>query len=397
MATLHEELIFQLILPRVPARSLLRFKCVSKAWLSLISTDAQFIKTHLQHFKSLPPGAITLSNHQENHMYYNAASREHFVVDLPDILNDRNAMLTPVVSYDGLLLILRKPISPDLLTFPDYYICNPITRKFTKLPPPPRWWRYPSDIMYDSTTQHYKVVSWSTKIGCMVLTLNGRNEQSSWRISGAPFLQCDVAHHGVAYKGTLNWVAKVPIVDSLGVGERKKCVMLTMDIGTEEVKEIELPRQERHYDANNKGTQVQVIEMNGALCVVYDYLVGDFDETVGVHVWVLEDYLEHKWRKVYEVERVLCDGCCDLVKKVMVGRGYERVKIEEKLEEIGGNVKRLKHVNTLVSWDGGAQHGKVIRTRDGWHSNSNSAYKLIVYSSLVGLIFCLCVLVILLS
>jgi hypothetical protein len=46
-AELPEELVLDEILIRLPVKSLLRFKCVSKAWRTAIS-DPSFIRTHLQ-------------------------------------------------------------------------------------------------------------------------------------------------------------------------------------------------------------------------------------------------------------------------------------------------------------------------------------------------------------
>ncbi|KAL8058392.1 hypothetical protein ABFX02_03G015200 [Erythranthe guttata] len=48
---LPEEIIEE-ILYRLPVKSLLRFKCVSQSWRSLISTK-QFVETHLQHSKKI--------------------------------------------------------------------------------------------------------------------------------------------------------------------------------------------------------------------------------------------------------------------------------------------------------------------------------------------------------
>lgn len=41
------EVIIEMILSKLPVKILLRFKCVSKSWLSLITTEA-LIKTHFQ-------------------------------------------------------------------------------------------------------------------------------------------------------------------------------------------------------------------------------------------------------------------------------------------------------------------------------------------------------------
>ncbi|KAL9411039.1 hypothetical protein AB3S75_044754 [Citrus x aurantiifolia] len=56
MAKLPQDIVAD-ILSRLPVKSLLRFKCVSKPWFSLIS-DSQFAKTQLKQAKSDCSGNI---------------------------------------------------------------------------------------------------------------------------------------------------------------------------------------------------------------------------------------------------------------------------------------------------------------------------------------------------
>ena len=47
--SLHEDVVLKEILPKLPVKSLLKFKWVSKTWLSYISNDSSLVSTHLEH------------------------------------------------------------------------------------------------------------------------------------------------------------------------------------------------------------------------------------------------------------------------------------------------------------------------------------------------------------
>ena len=49
---LPEDLVFAEILPKLPAKTLMQFKCVSKSWSTRISGDSSFIAAHLNHHHS---------------------------------------------------------------------------------------------------------------------------------------------------------------------------------------------------------------------------------------------------------------------------------------------------------------------------------------------------------
>ena len=62
--SLHQDLVED-ILSRLPVKSLIRFKCVSKACHALI-TSSQFTKSHFQRASSQNPKVLVLIHHRES-------------------------------------------------------------------------------------------------------------------------------------------------------------------------------------------------------------------------------------------------------------------------------------------------------------------------------------------
>uniref|UniRef100_A0A6V7QVT3 F-box domain-containing protein n=1 Tax=Ananas comosus var. bracteatus TaxID=296719 RepID=A0A6V7QVT3_ANACO len=82
--TLPEEVIAYGILPRLPAKTLIRLQCVSKRWRALISTDPHFMRLQDAHARSSPallvfgetPCPVFLSRREERTSPDPSASRE---------------------------------------------------------------------------------------------------------------------------------------------------------------------------------------------------------------------------------------------------------------------------------------------------------------------------------
>ncbi|CAN0891734.1 Putative F-box protein At1g50870 [Linum grandiflorum] len=54
----HEDVVVSQILTRLPVKSLMKFKCVSKGWKSTIEKDSHFIDLHRRRSESSPPGIL---------------------------------------------------------------------------------------------------------------------------------------------------------------------------------------------------------------------------------------------------------------------------------------------------------------------------------------------------
>lgn len=150
MATIPLEIITNGILPRLPAKSLMRFKCVSKPWLALISSH-EFIHLHLHYsLSSITNHLLILTENDCSLFSSNLELPECPAIKLP------NFGIKPSVvgSCNGLLCIQsHRPYSLFLL--------NPSTgsyRELSTLLPPRRYAALNFGFGYDSENDDYKVV-----------------------------------------------------------------------------------------------------------------------------------------------------------------------------------------------------------------------------------------------
>ncbi|XP_059293584.1 F-box/kelch-repeat protein At3g23880-like [Lycium ferocissimum] len=165
--TLPPELITE-ILSRLPVKSLLKFRCVSKYWLDVISSP-EFIKTHLSlsfnnkeythnMFMFMFDRGLTLQCCTLRSLFYQPVT-EAFDLDYPMKGNDLYTKLPRsdwiLGSVNGLICLAAGKN--------DLFIGNPSIRKYRKLPDPrPRLKKFVSSPIYsfgyDEFHDDYKVV-----------------------------------------------------------------------------------------------------------------------------------------------------------------------------------------------------------------------------------------------
>uniref|UniRef100_A0A5B7BNX6 F-box domain-containing protein n=1 Tax=Davidia involucrata TaxID=16924 RepID=A0A5B7BNX6_DAVIN len=201
------------ILFRLPAKSLGRFKSVSKHWLSLI-TDP-----HFRHRRNLnPPSVSGLFLHRCTLLPYRCHSCN---LNDPEFcfipLDDKNPIAAPFTlddieynvyilqSCNGLLLCCSHP-PPE-----NHYILNPTTKQFTKLPQLDASSTCHFSLAFDpSKSPHYKVICFQqSKDSVRQFQIHiYSSETGTWRASGHPFMGCPslLYYRGVFWNDAIHWI-----------------------------------------------------------------------------------------------------------------------------------------------------------------------------------------------
>ncbi|WRX22467.1 F-box domain - like 10 [Theobroma cacao] len=149
---LPDEIVYD-ILSRLPAKSLQRFKLVSKPWGSLIS-DPNFAESHLHrantsHDKNmLRVGQLDLT--MGSHPYFSFYSMDsdgsnHDVVTLDYVFRDYHAQILG---------------SCNAVDYEDYFLWNPSTGKYKRIPPAivSEEANFISGLGYEFTSRNYKAI-----------------------------------------------------------------------------------------------------------------------------------------------------------------------------------------------------------------------------------------------
>lgn len=160
-----DPLLFE-ILQRLPLKSIFRFKSVSKHWLSIIS-DPFFIHsyTHLINIKNNnPPPWAMLSSLEQTGLQERALIRHpdssftafslQFLAPAVDSVQQPEASIKLLASSNGLLLLCALYNSQIL----HYYVCNPSTMRWVRLPKPPSQPKWVKDgFLVEQDSGHYLV------------------------------------------------------------------------------------------------------------------------------------------------------------------------------------------------------------------------------------------------
>ncbi|KAJ6911696.1 F-box/kelch-repeat protein [Populus alba x Populus x berolinensis] len=299
LPNLPHELIIE-ILSRLPAKSLIKFRCVSKSFKSLIS-NPQFIKTHLERVKNLSRNGpdfspeIVISSSEplfrlkscSLYSVYNNPVTDAVVLDYY-LLRDTYRYDWVVGSCDGLLCL---GIKQDFVV-----LWNPSTRVFNRLPGLGFAKKLGSYTVfgfgYDSQIDDYKVLAmfcfltksvyggsrYVTRI--KVCALKGE----CWRRLedfglGLPY---DVS--GKHVDGKLCW----PVMPEGSIGSAWSIV--AFDLAQEMFEEVVQP----DYGAVDYERVLGVLQ--GWLCVMCNY------QGVRADVWVLKEFgVRDSWTKLFSI------------------------------------------------------------------------------------------------
>ncbi|PIA26892.1 hypothetical protein AQUCO_08600042v1 [Aquilegia coerulea] len=293
MANLPQDIIPN-ILSRLPVKSLLRFRCISKHWCSLID-DSDFVKMHLNHAIQNEKFQLIAYNWLEHGLYSvdcDTSYTEAVKLDYPSY-EALGKFCLVMGSCKGLLYLKTGSFQTG------YYdvIWNSCTKEFKRLPREPiesdrpnPWQRnIIHGFGYNPIINDYKVVKIRQyyrddyEFICfevMVYTLG----TDSWRIVDGALLLYFRFGSQLSGNGNPNphWLVTV---------NADSCVpraVVYFDLVSEKFCEIELPK--------SVGNIISAGTLGGCLC-----LFGSLEET-RTDVWVMKEYgVKDSWVKFYTI------------------------------------------------------------------------------------------------
>ncbi|XP_057418960.1 F-box/kelch-repeat protein At3g23880-like [Lotus japonicus] len=292
------------ILSRLPVKSLLQFKLVSKSWNSLIS-NTDFVKVHLRRRRSNPlvifcPPYFThadISSVEVNSFL--KAPLTPITHECQNISSNWNEPYWVIGSCDGLLCLIGTHCSIEQTFF---WVCfwNPITRSISLN------WHVDNPYIYVNSGFGYDQVSDTYKALFLY-----RNEEvfifnmgsSNWRHVGcfpSDFTSTlkGRATMGVHIKGTLNWIAVLKIYENNFDGTENEikwvdngsCVILSFDLNKEEFVRLLLPVMPHKFGDLDLGV------LDECLCVSM------FDKQYNFMIWQMKKFgVEESWTKLFSI------------------------------------------------------------------------------------------------
>ncbi|KAL8096473.1 hypothetical protein AgCh_037438 [Apium graveolens] len=282
---LTEHLVSE-ILSRLPVKTLLQYRCVSKLWCSLIDSP-RFVKTHLK--RSIECDSNTgLIIRDVNFYLVDFDSLEHTTpVKIDEPQKTRLFGCSVVSSINGLQCLFNPK--------PDFFIWNPATRKYRHLPTLPTDFNHHFGFVgsslcgfgYDVANDDYKVmriqIDDSGSAGSKVIVYSLKAH--SWkRLKNLPYQFQHYGVWGMFMGGSLHWIT----VKSQGCPS-----ILAVDLGVENHRELQLPKLQ-----TKNANQLCIITFEKSLCIL-EYLLG-----VRMNVWVMKDYgVGNSWSKLFSVEQ----------------------------------------------------------------------------------------------
>ncbi|CAN4127141.1 unnamed protein product [Withania somnifera] len=297
------------ILSRLPVKPLVRFKCVSKSWFSLISST-EFINTHLnlssnkvdsQHVIIMDELVDESGDFELG--YKECPVTSLFVDSVTEALDldvDPSSQLYPTGSCNGLIFLSRDSSEFSL-------IWNPTIRKHKTLTMiKPKWKQYQYRCVfgfgYDELHNDYKVVvityhyiiCCSDDIDVKLYSLKSDSWTSvdycddTYFIRNCAYDCCETLFdRGSFVHGKLHWTTSTLGLDSK-VFQNKN--IIAFDLANEKWEKVEKPS----YGIGE--TELRVSKLGNDLSVFCDY------ETTHIGAWVMKEYgVKESWMKMFTV------------------------------------------------------------------------------------------------
>ncbi|GLU15700.1 hypothetical protein SLE2022_321700 [Rubroshorea leprosula] len=306
MSTLLLDLIVD-ILSRLPVKDLLRFRCVSKTFRSLIDSS-DFVKLHLNRsVTSHTNHTLILSKHDLR------------VADLAS-LNSFSRLQHPLMGDDLNILGSCNGLLCISNILDDMAVWNLSMKKYIILPSLSlgSYDLYVFGFGYDSVNDDYKVVRITQSGGKEGKPLESEVKvlsmgRKGWRrIEDIPYVLPCPGANGVFASGSLHWVVSYKDEPS------DENVIVALDVGLEEYREVPQPEY-----TDNKKFRLDVGVLGGCLCLMANYLSH-------VDLWVMREYgVKESWSKLLSLA---CDdvvGSLRSMKPLAYSRSGDQVLLEQ--------------------------------------------------------------------
>ncbi|KAK9137042.1 hypothetical protein Sjap_007636 [Stephania japonica] len=290
---LPPEILATELLPRLPAKSLLRFKSVCKSWRDLIS-DPHFIESHLHQQSqaaSISSNGTIISGPPNLNVLFGK-----FNVLFSIVVGSGDATAKPIgfdnsycplCSCNGLVCV-----ETNLM---ELALWNPCTQSFRLLP---KWKddlpdldteRLTCGFGYDAEIKDYKLVVIGRKSGRVSQVLVFTLASNSWRRISDTNLPFYCMEGGMFINGFIYWPVLNYCCDAL----------ICFDIHNEVFNELRIPDAFLSQVTRNEEIIFNIGELGGCLVLVWELSDGDPDHNSDLshEVWILKE----NWVKMYSI------------------------------------------------------------------------------------------------
>ncbi|KAK9733594.1 hypothetical protein RND81_04G077300 [Saponaria officinalis] len=305
MASVPMHIVFIHVFPKLPAKSLLIFKCVCKSWHTYISSP-EFISIHLHHSISSQNCLLILTN-THNSVFSVPLNSQSKPFNLPLFAPSKDGKLVIVGSSNGLVCLNN--VSKEL----PICVLNPCSGFYRELPSlhlPRRPRAVNFGFGYDHVNDDYKVVRLMDYLSGRLVAFSNLCRQvsvfsfktSTWRVVEwvAP---SDCARDGengaVLMNRLIHWI--------VWCFELRKCRIKCFDVCEEKwVDDVPMfDHGATHIEENGPGTRDGVLDLgvfDGCLFVskINEQRSDQINEVIDV--WIMKEYgVKESWVKLLSV------------------------------------------------------------------------------------------------
>ncbi|XP_017255807.1 F-box protein CPR1-like [Daucus carota subsp. sativus] len=317
---------------RLPVKILLRCRCVSKLWCSLIDSPS-FVKKHLKRSIECRMGTGVIIRECISYSVDFDSLDNGSAIEIDEPLKTLLCETGSVGTCNGLLCVFNM--------MGDMFLWNPATKKCRKLPTAPAdfrsvfnfSWSSLSGFGFDVVNDDYKVLRIlrpddpflsGSKVVVYSLKTN------SWkRLQDIPVQYQLNASWGNYLGGALHWImVKTRDVESFFPS------ILAFDLGVENCREIPMPHK--------NGKEMSLVIFEESLCVL------EFHLDIHVDVWVMTDYgVENSWCKLFSVEQPKVSESCMTFKPLAYSKSQRDVLVQVNTEKLIWYNLEKKEVRTV--------------------------------------------------